>query len=107
VLSQEDIDFEMEYTMPPGVEKRIPEVHRLCFDGPSDMPFSFKLAMAARYVYRDGDTGLLDALRQKWPEAVEDAWPKVSEAALRKLRAEEHPAPMSAERKPARVAAMA
>jgi len=85
VLSQRNIDFVVEHTMQPGVKKRIPGVHRFYIDGPIDMPFAFTLARAVRFAYRDSDAGLLNALRQKWPDAVNEALPEVKRRVMKKL----------------------
>jgi len=101
-MSQEQIDDDVSHTFPPEV-KDLPDTGIFVFGdngfkivGPYNL-FAEELELAAELVYEDGDTRLLDALRQKWPEAVEEGWPKASEAALRELSIDE----------PAAIAAMA
>jgi len=103
---QEEIAFLMFGTLPPDVKTvEEPEPGMLRLDGP--VLFVDMLYTAAFFVYEDGDTRLLEALRAKWPEAVEEAWPKASEMALKELKIIKHPAPFEARREPARMAAMA
>jgi len=115
-LTQEYIDFVVSHTLPPDV-KKTPTNKNLVIKGDDFINlFADTLNFAAHCVYHGGDTGLLEAIRKKWPEAVTDGWPEASKTVLQELKVIEHPVRMpvkrepalvAVKRKPARVAAMA
>jgi len=127
-MSQDDINFHVEHTFPPDVKVRSGSVTLFDFGYEGDYPnlylFAEELEDAAYFAYRDSDTRILEALRQKWPEAVEAGWSVASKKALQSIKRQGEelsadgvaalaamtavePTPTTAEREPARMAAMA
>jgi len=84
-ISQDQIGRMVNQTLPPDV-KILPRIFDFNEDG-SGLRYLFaeELEFAVELLYKDGDTRLLDALRRKWPEAVDAGWSVASEEALREI----------------------